>query len=508
MSVTIVGTQMGPTPQMSYVAGPYIQQQRSWVPAPVVGHGGHPVSAQPVPVNAQNGYPQPAVTAIPANAFRPAAPTQSASSAAPAPAGPQSEVSQPSPVVLNVYHMLPVSFDKNGRAQRRMGFGVPQFLKDLAGVYHVGIVVHGREYTFGNDHGYESRQMGGPESFVNEHKPEHAGPHLQFKEGVPLGTTSHSKQMAEQLANDLGQRVYRKGTYNKIKHNCVDFCRDYAKALGVDPPPPWVSRALDLGRMVGLGAAGAPAAAPPAPPANGGSSASASTAPGPASIPVLTEVVQSQPVGTKDLSVGQRVSVMLPGRLGQWRTGKVVGQEADGQYQVLYDNTRQPVKLIGDRIVPVPERPAGPQEEQAAAAFAHIVQGSSPKNADHYSRTLDGSRTGTWDGSRAGAWDGSRTAMNLNLKFEEPTSPYAAPQLAAMASPQRVTRRSAGVPGVAAPSPQPHTRALAASHSPVARFAQVRPKPMPSPSVAGASFAIPHAPASFNYMAPGRTYRM
>merc|ERR1740138_42572 len=97
-------------------------------------------------------------------------------------------------VIINVYWHRNVSFDDKGRVVRRFGGNelswMQKIAKDVLGVYHVGVEVHRDEYTFGNYHAPNARQLGCPTSGVVRHDPQMPGPKYVFKEAVPVGTTT------------------------------------------------------------------------------------------------------------------------------------------------------------------------------------------------------------------------------------------------------------------------------------------------------------------------------
>lgn len=166
---------------------------------------------------------------------------------------------EPAWVALNVYWFRSVSYDENGRVMRQSvtgGFGPlswgRRFMKDLAGIYHVGVEVHGHEYTFGNYHAPSYRQVGGPDSGVCAHTPTRAGPHLIFKQAVKLGTTDMTAAEANDWAGHFGRGDFSKASYSRLDHNCVDFSRRFLARLGADEPPSWCCRTLSVARFFGV----------------------------------------------------------------------------------------------------------------------------------------------------------------------------------------------------------------------------------------------------------------
>jgi len=163
----------------------------------------------------------------------------------------------PMPVIANIYWQRPVAFDEQGRVQRRLGGDDLSFaqktLKDVLGVYHVGIEVHGQEYTFGNYRAPGSRMVGHNGSGVYCHEPQRPGPQCVFKHAEILGSTTVAPGQVEDLCCQLGNRDFVKASYNKIHHNCVDFARTLSSKLGAGEIPAWCYRGAAIAKVMGLG---------------------------------------------------------------------------------------------------------------------------------------------------------------------------------------------------------------------------------------------------------------
>lgn len=163
----------------------------------------------------------------------------------------------PVTVRVNVYWQRPVEFDEHGRAQRRLGGGElswgKKFLKDVLGVYHVGIEVHDQEYTFGNYRAPGARQIGGASSGVYAHEPRQPGPHCVFKQYERLGSTTSTPGQVEDICTALGRGEFAKASYNKIHHNCVDFAQTLSARLGAGEIPGWCYRGAAIGKILGIG---------------------------------------------------------------------------------------------------------------------------------------------------------------------------------------------------------------------------------------------------------------
>jgi hypothetical protein len=130
-------------------------------------------------------------------------------------------------------------------------------MKDVLGIYHVGLEVHGAEYTFGNYHAKNSRPLGGVLSGVCAHEPQRAGPRYVLKDSIYLGTTAWTSAQVQEAAEQLGSRTFTSTSYDKINHNCVDFVRSLGALLGATELPLWCYRASSMARLLGnMGAAG------------------------------------------------------------------------------------------------------------------------------------------------------------------------------------------------------------------------------------------------------------
>eukprot|EP00747_Dinoflagellata_sp_TGD_P116097 gnl/TRDRNA2_/TRDRNA2_172288_c0_seq2.p1 gnl/TRDRNA2_/TRDRNA2_172288_c0~~gnl/TRDRNA2_/TRDRNA2_172288_c0_seq2.p1 ORF type:complete len:743 (+),score=80.05 gnl/TRDRNA2_/TRDRNA2_172288_c0_seq2:67-2295(+) len=165
----------------------------------------------------------------------------------------------PVPVNLNVYWQRPVTFDEHGRVVRQLGGGEltwgNKFLKDVLGVYHVGIEVYGVEYCFGNYHAPQAQQLGSPDSGVFQHEPQKPGPHCVFKQAVPLGTTTCSQGYVQEMCAKFGNGLFKRSSYKRIAHNCTDFARLLASTLQVGDLPLWCYRGAATAKALGLGGA-------------------------------------------------------------------------------------------------------------------------------------------------------------------------------------------------------------------------------------------------------------
>lgn len=125
------------------------------------------------------------------------------------------------PVVLNVYDMYWIN-------QYTFPVGL--------GVFHSGVVVHGKEYAFGG-HPYNW-------SGIFEMSPksvETLGDDFKFRETVTIGTTSLSPNEVEDLVRQMGLN-YQGCSYHLIDKNCNHFTSEFCEVLCSKPIPGWVNR--------------------------------------------------------------------------------------------------------------------------------------------------------------------------------------------------------------------------------------------------------------------------
>jgi len=158
-------------------------------------------------------------------------------------------------VTLHVYYQKQMAFDEHGkRRQRTMGSGftweAKKLMQDLLCIYHVGVVVRGREYAFGNYRGLNAIIVGSESSGICSHDPQKAGPHNVFKQEVASGSTFLSPDQILEIAEDLANSSFSRRSYDRIHHNCTDFAREFCSRLGAEEPPEWCSRAATTARMI------------------------------------------------------------------------------------------------------------------------------------------------------------------------------------------------------------------------------------------------------------------
>jgi len=168
----------------------------------------------------------------------------------------------PATVTVNTYWMRSVKL-REGRMERSTGgnglsWG-QKFLKDVLGIYHVGVEVHGEEYTFGNYRAPSFQRLGVERSGVVKHRPRQPGVHCEFKQGVDVGTTTRSVAEVEAICAALGNSQYLAASYKRINHNCVDFARSLCAELGAGDVPGWCYRGAAAAKALGLAAGSRPA---------------------------------------------------------------------------------------------------------------------------------------------------------------------------------------------------------------------------------------------------------
>lgn len=163
----------------------------------------------------------------------------------------------PVDVTCHIYYQRQCTTDEFGRVKRsmygnEMSVGM-QIMKDILGVYHVGIEVHSTEYTFGHYRAPGTQQVGDAGSGCYSHEPQRPGPMCKWKASEVLGTTRLSAEQVADICSALGCDNWSKASYNRIHHNCVDFCQTLAAKLGVRELPTWTYRGQDMAKMTGWG---------------------------------------------------------------------------------------------------------------------------------------------------------------------------------------------------------------------------------------------------------------
>merc|ERR1712232_1099354 len=73
------------------------------------------------------------------------------------------------------------------------------------------------------------------------------------KDSISLGGTALTAAQVQALAAQLGDTNFKKTSYNRIKHNCVDFASHLGQLIEADELPSWCHRGATVGRLVGSG---------------------------------------------------------------------------------------------------------------------------------------------------------------------------------------------------------------------------------------------------------------
>jgi len=157
------------------------------------------------------------------------------------------------PVVLNVYHV-----GKSARIQQ-----INELLKHVGtGIFHAGVSVHGREWSFSRKKEFKPRdKLCDPcnaDTGISCGPPQKHPGHV-YQESVVLGevnlTATEVHNIIKQLASEWQGR-----DYNLVNKNCCHFCGAFCQALGVDSVPTWLTSLADAGVKLqhGIRSAGYP----------------------------------------------------------------------------------------------------------------------------------------------------------------------------------------------------------------------------------------------------------
>ena len=104
----------------------------------------------------------------------------------------------------------------------RLVRGLNTSLKGIPGLYHTGVEVHGREFSFSS-------------SGIIEYCPRGFAGHV-YRESMTLGATSFSQDELNLLLQRFDS-TWVAYDYHCIRRNCSDFSEAFCVALGVAPPP-------------------------------------------------------------------------------------------------------------------------------------------------------------------------------------------------------------------------------------------------------------------------------
>ncbi|EDO32262.1 predicted protein, partial [Nematostella vectensis] len=112
------------------------------------------------------------------------------------------------PVVLNVYDMYWIN-------NYTFNIGL--------GVFHSGVVVHGKEYAYGG-HPYEW-------SGIFDMFPKCAemlGPEFKFRESIVIGMTDFSSEDIDHIVNEMGSK-FTGVSYHLVDKNCNHFTSEFTQ---------------------------------------------------------------------------------------------------------------------------------------------------------------------------------------------------------------------------------------------------------------------------------------
>jgi len=130
-----------------------------------------------------------------------------------------------SPVTLNVYDV-----SNNTKIEKINNTMKPFF---DGGIFHAGIEIHGKEYSFGGTQNKKSNVSGifpcQPKQCVMHH----------YRESVFLGDCELDNEQVQRILKVLRPKWMAR-SYNVFRKNCAFFSREFAIELGVGDLPEWV----------------------------------------------------------------------------------------------------------------------------------------------------------------------------------------------------------------------------------------------------------------------------
>jgi hypothetical protein len=135
---------------------------------------------------------------------------------------PEKHVKAIAPVTLNVYNLV------DNEKLSKFGFGL----------YHSGIEVYGKEYSFGG--GCNADTVTGVFAIPPKTAP------AQFRESIMLGMTQCTPAQVQWFVNNLEQE-WTSSSYSLLARNCNHFSEAFASMLGSFKIPAWVNRAARVG---------------------------------------------------------------------------------------------------------------------------------------------------------------------------------------------------------------------------------------------------------------------
>ena len=130
-----------------------------------------------------------------------------------------------SPVMLNVYDVSNhPRIQTINNTTKSLGYG---------GIFHAGIEIQGKEYSFGGTVNKKSKFSG-----VFQCAPKQCPMH-HYRESVFLGDCELNSQQVENILTGIRPK-WMATTYNVFRKNCACFGREFAIELGVGDLPKWV----------------------------------------------------------------------------------------------------------------------------------------------------------------------------------------------------------------------------------------------------------------------------
>lgn len=136
--------------------------------------------------------------------------------------GPQAP-SKPNVVLINVYELF--AFGHMNRIT------APESL-NLGGAFHVGVVVYGREWSYGGGSLRSSGLVCEPPRSNRQHR---------FRETLVMGKTPLSESQVSLILSGL-MREWLPGDYHWLHRNCLAFANEFCQRLGVGRIPAWIDR--------------------------------------------------------------------------------------------------------------------------------------------------------------------------------------------------------------------------------------------------------------------------
>mmetsp|Transcript_8425 Transcript_8425/g.23772 ORF Transcript_8425/g.23772 Transcript_8425/m.23772 type:complete len:297 (-) Transcript_8425:141-1031(-) len=113
----------------------------------------------------------------------------------------------------------------------------------IAGLFHAAIEVYGKEWSF-----YKTPDPCSCGIFQSN-RARHHSVHI-YRETVELGFTQMKVSEVKRALIQVMAPNWTGSSYDLIHKNCIHFCQELAKLLGVDPVPSWVCGLHELGATV------------------------------------------------------------------------------------------------------------------------------------------------------------------------------------------------------------------------------------------------------------------